>query len=279
MQEYKQRPDVKLRNLLNQSNTPAIAFDDTNLILGKPSVLLGSPDGNTQINVRGVQGIDYKGQVKVLYNRLDLSKLFQGNYRAEFSALGQSSLHRLLPELNKALGITFTEQDLINVDLRLLDDGDQVLIELTARPESIAFTGFTTVLFNRRFIMLTDVVTNNAFVELKHPDPVIEGYTSAGLLTWGMDFTSIIPQLRVRTTAAYYRGNWWDYAALKNALAENFGINDWPSIDASTQAIDSVKLYETKNHPDANTDFSHVVVQTNVRTNGYSGTAFFHYNL
>lgn len=279
MQQYQQRPDHRLRELLNSSNDPAIEFTDTNLILGKPSDLLGFGNANTQLNVRGIAGTDYKGQVKVYYNRLDLGVLFGGGYRPEFTALGQSSLHRLLPEISKALGITFTEDDLVNVDLKLLGEGEQVIIELSAKPGSIAYKGYTTILFNRRQLLLTDVVRGRALAELTHPDPVLEGYKSAGLLTWGMDFTIIAPQLRVTRSSAFWRGNWTSYSALKAKLDELYNIVDWPAIDASSKSTDSVKVYETKALPDANRNFSHVAVQTGIRSNGYSGTAYFHYNI
>lgn len=277
MQQYQQRPDQQLRDLLNTSNEPVIEFTDSNLILGKPSDLLGFGNANTQLNVRGIEGEDYKGQVKVYYNRLDLGVLFGGGYRAEFSALGQSSLYRLLPEISKALGITFTEEDLVNVDLKLLGEGEQVIIELSAKPGSIAYKGYTTVLFNRRQLMLTDVVLDRKMVQLSHPDPVLEGYKSAGLLTWGIDFTLLLTELTVNPHGAYYRGNWSNYTALKAKLADLYNIVDWPAIDASQKSTDSVKVYETKNLPDANRNFSHVAVQTGIRSNGYSGTAYFHY--
>ena len=279
MQQYQQRPEQQLRDLLNQTNTPEIEFTPTNLILGKPSDQLGFGNANTQLNVRGMAGEDYKGQVKVYYNRLDLGVLFGGNYRAEFSALGQSSLHRLLPEISKALGITLTEDDLVNIDLRLLGTGEQVLIELEAKPGSIAYKGYTTVLFNRRQLMLTDVIQTRAVAKLTHPDPVLEGYRSAGLTTWGLDFTLIRPQLTVHRNWAYYRGNWADHAGLQAKLQELYSITDWPAIDASSTSTDSVKVYETKSLPDANRNFSHVAVQTGVRSNGFSGTAYFHYNI
>ncbi|WP_220095734.1 hypothetical protein, partial [Klebsiella quasipneumoniae] len=72
--------------------------------------------------------------------------LFNGSYRAEFTALGKSNLYRLLPELNSALGTNFTEKDLVDVDLRTLGQGDQVTLELRAKPGSVAFTGFTRIL-------------------------------------------------------------------------------------------------------------------------------------
>ncbi|MNI55511.1 hypothetical protein D3C73_1104670 [compost metagenome] len=50
-------------------------------------------------------------------------------------------------------------------------------------------------------------------------------------------------------------------------------------MDTSTNSKMTIKDYATKDHPDANRNFGRVVVQTYLRANGYSGTAFFHYNV
>ncbi|MNZ46943.1 hypothetical protein D3C78_646430 [compost metagenome] len=271
-------PEEMVRDQINRANTPIIAFDSTNLILGKPGSLSNNPNANTQVNVRGVRGEDYAGQVSIVYDRLDLGVLFRGDYRPEFSALGQSNLYRLLPELNKALGMNLTEADVGDIDLRLLDEGDQVTLEIHAKPGSLAYTGWVRVLFNRRQLMLTDVITVNEVTEYTHADPVLEGYQSVGLLTWGLDFTILRNELRVNIYGNQYKGSWVNEVALRTRLKDLYGIEEWPTLDTSPQSLMTVRDYATKDHPDANRDFTRVVVQTHLRSNGYSGTAFFHYN-
>lgn len=278
MSIYSLSPDEMVRDLINRANTPIIAFDSTNLIFGQASTVLNNPDSNTTVMARGVYAEDYAGKVALLYDRLDLGVLYRGTYRPEFSALGQSTLYRLLPELNKALGINLTQKDVVDIDLKLLSGGDQVTLELTAKPGSLAYTGFTRVLFNRQQLMLTNVVTTREYAELKHPDPVLEGFVSVGLLTWGQDFSFIAPQLKVNRYGNNYKGSWMDQAAFQAALSEYYGIEDFPGIDFSSQSKMTLRDYATKDHPDASREFSRVVVQTLLRSNGYSGTAFFHYN-
>ncbi|MNB58547.1 hypothetical protein D3C87_715640 [compost metagenome] len=278
MSIYSLSPDEMVRDLINRANTPIIAFDSTNLIFGQASTVLNNPDSNTTVTARGVYAEDYAGKVALLYDRLDLGVLFRGTYRPEFAALGQSTLYRLLPELNAALGINLTQKDVLDIDLKLLAGGDQVTLELTAKPGSLAYTGFTRVLFNRKQLMLTNVVTTREYAELKHPDPVLEGYVSVGLLTWGQDFSFISPQLKVNRYGNNYKGSWVDQAAFQAALSEYFGIENFPGIDFSANSKMTLRDYATKDHPDASREFSRVVVQTLLRSNGYSGTAFFHYN-
>lgn len=278
MPHYIQTPEGMVRELITSANPLAKPFTAENLIFGKPSVLLNNQSSNTKVNVRGVDQVDYDGQVAIEYNRLDIGVLFNGSYRAEFEALGASNLHRLLPALNQALGTNFTDKDLQNVDLTTLGQGDQVTIELRAKPGSVAFTGFTRILFNRKIVILSDFVTVTEFSELNHPDPIIEGSRSAGLLTWGQDFTLIREKLRVYPYSYNYRGGWWYHDQLQAALAEFYGIEAWPNNNPGTQETSRIYDLATGQVPKANPEFQRVVVQTGIRTNGYSGTAYFHYN-
>jgi len=276
---YSLSPDEMVRDLINRKNeTALVAFDPSNLIFGKAAVLSNDPTANTKVQVRGVQNEVYAGQLQVTYNRLDLGVLFQGDYRAAFTALGQSTLYKLLPDLNRGLGLNLTEKDVQDIDLKLLEQGDQVTLEIRAKPGSVAYIGLMRVLFNRRQVLLTDVVTTDTLPAFMHPDPVLEGYQSAGLLTWGQDFTLIQQHLKVNRYGNNYKGSWQTEANLRAALTEFYGIESWPTLDTSVTSKMTVRDYATKDHPDANRDFQRVAVQTSLRSNGYSGTAFFHYN-
>ncbi|MNU58043.1 hypothetical protein D3C71_471710 [compost metagenome] len=183
-----------------------------------------------------------------------------------------------MPALNQALGTNFTPKDLENIDLKTLGQGDQVTLELRAKPGSVAFTGFTRVLFNRKIVILSDFVTVREFTELNHPDPIIDGSRSAGLMTWGQDFTLIKQHMRVIPWWAQYRGQWYTHTAFAEALAEFYGIEAWPQNPADPKETSTVIDYATSQVAKANPEFQRVIVQTGIKTNGYSGTAYFHYN-
>ncbi|MND14884.1 hypothetical protein D3C81_498260 [compost metagenome] len=278
MPHYIQTPEGMVRELLSSANPTAKPFTAENLIFGKPSVLLNNPSADTKVNVRGVDQVDYDGQVAIEYSRLDLGVLFNGTYRAEFEALGASNLHRLLPALNQALGTNFTPKDLQNIDLITLGQGDQVTLELRAKPGSVAYTGFTRVLFNRKIVILDDFVTVREFSELNHPDPIIEGSRSAGLLTWGQDFTLVRQHMRVIPWWANWRGQWYTHQAFADALAEFYGIEAWPQNPGGATETATLTDYATSQVAKANPEFQRVIVQTGIKSNGYSGTAYFHYN-
>lgn len=273
---YKTGADL-LREQINDDN--ALPFDVTadNLIFGKPSALLEGTEGQHRVAVRGIQNSDYRNRpLTVEYTKLDLSVLFNGNYRPRVTALGQSSLYRLLPDINKALGMQLTPEDLVNVDIAQLGEGNELTLELRARPESLAFRGFTRITFNRQLIYLWDKIDQRFYEELKHPDPLLEGYTSAGLLTWGLDFTLVYPELRVRNHYNSWRGGFQYKAALRTKLKDIYGIESWPDNTQSEEGV--LRDYDTRDVKEANTDYQRVVVQTGIRANGYIGTAYFHYN-
>lgn len=273
MRDFKRSGDDLIRDVINERRELPFDVTSSNLIFGQPADILDS----TQVAIRGVQNSDYRIKPMVIqYDKLDLAVLFNGNYRAEVTALGQSSLHRLLPAFNKALGINLTPADVENVDVTQLGEGNELTIELRAKPGSRAYKGFTRVTFNRRLIYIWDVIEERFFDELKHPDPLLANHRSAGLLTWGLDFSLIYRDLEVITRWLSWRGQYRYLTRLQNELEEKYGIENWPGNELSTTG--RLRDYDTRNVPEANTDFQRVVVQTDIRANGYVGTAYFHYN-
>lgn len=278
MRNYNQPADALVRALINNQSVLPTPVRDTNLIFGQPSALLESPDGHTQVATRGIQGSEFSNQTTTLiYDRLDLGVLFQGAYQPKLTTLAQSSLHRLLPKLNRLLGTHLTTRDVEDIDLVQLGEGAEVTLELRARPGSLAYTGFTRILFHRRWLMLTDVVDVTVMDVYAHPDPVLEGHLSAGLLTWGQDFTLIAPYLKVDSGAVDYRGEWTNHPETQNQLASNYGIENWP-LNSQSRAGE-LDDFDTREVANANTDYQRVVVQSDIRANGLVGTAYFHYNL
>lgn len=258
-----------------QLNPQPTAIDASNVIHGTPKAV----GDRTSLAIRGIQDSAYAGQVAVVYDKLDLSVLFNGGYIPTVKALGQSDLHRLLPAINKTLGINLKPADVNNISLASLGTGEQVYMDITASDTSLAIKGTFRILFDRTYLQMADIFGSHELDIRHHPDPVAQGYVSAGLLTWGIDFSTISGLLAINTLGAYRRGNWSNYAGLAAALDSDFGIVNWPAINASQSAPDSVKHYLTKNLPSANSDYTHVAVQTNINSNGYVGTAYFHYNL
>lgn len=268
------------KQLLDTINT----LNDMPIPLGEETVLLGSATPNAEtgmveVGVRGVHGQGYrKDPVRVSYSRLDLARLFGGVANPSIRTLSQSTLHRLLPRLNKILGTRLTVDDVEDVDFSVFGQDVTVEFIVTAKPDSRFYSGSFTLTFNRRWLLLEEVVDPlvGAFV---HPDPLLENKTSAGMLTWGLDFTPIAHLLTIDPTAADYRGDFTNVGALQQALADQYRIDLWPSNAEALVTTASVKDYSTSEVDRANRDFQRVVVQTNIDVRGYIGTAYFHYNL
>lgn len=279
MRTIKQSADQLVLTALNRHNAFPFTASADNLIFGKPAALLDDENNDTSLALRGIQDREYRPDTsRIFYHKLDLAVLFQGNFTPRFSALGQSRFHALLPELNRVLGTAFTEDDLDDINIAQLGEGDEITLELRAKPGSLAYRGITRVIFDRRRILLTDVITKTIFDELTHPDPILDGFTSAGLLTWGLDFTLIWEDLQVSRLSNWRRGQWSYLTRLQASLAANYGIDNWPANETGSLGTGRLTRYDTRSVPGANTDFRYVVVQTNIRTNGYVGTAYFHYN-
>ncbi|MNV49746.1 hypothetical protein D3C71_1417110 [compost metagenome] len=84
--------------------------------------------------------------------------------------------------------------------------------------------------------------------------------------------------MRVIPWWANYRGQWYTHQAFQDKLAELFNIELWPQNPGGAIETGTLVDYATSQVAKANPEFQRVIVQTGLRTNGYSGTAYFHYN-
>ncbi len=278
MQNYNVTSEDLVRGLINSQQLLPHKATDTNLIFGKPSELLDDVRGDTQVNVRGVQDSEFANlATKVYYSRIDLGTLFSGNYQPTINGLSQTSLHRLLPTINQSLGIRFTERDLEDVDIATMGEGRELVLELRAKPGSLAYKGFTTLVFKRDLVYLSDKIIDDTVTALSHPDPIVDGFVSAGLLTWGRDFSEIQHLLSVGNIKPWDRPGFIHLKELQEALRDVFGIGSWPGTDTGEGGTDTVSMHRTTEVPEANTDFEKVVIQRGIDSNGYVGTAYFHF--
>lgn len=276
MNAFYKNTKEQLIESINELNTLPLEVG-ANTVLLSEAIPTGT-DEYVEVGVRGIQGRGYrKDPVRVSYKRLKLDRLFQG-MTPSITTLSQSTLHTLLPRLNSILGTRLDVDDIEDIDFTVHGDTAVVELLIVAKPTSRYYSGSFTLTFNRRWLLLNEVVTPlvDAF---HHPDPFVENSVSVGLLTWGLDFTSIQPTLAVDPTAANYRGDFTNHGALKQALRDKYNITNWPSNASSPRLESTVVDYATRDVVRANPDFQRVVVQTNIRDREYVGTAYFHYNL
>lgn len=276
MRNYTRSPDELLREHINRESGISVPATHDNVIFGTPTT-----DDNqvTRVNLRGVQDSEYRNtKVPITYKRLDFGVLFNGPYVPEFTALSKVSLWKLLPVINKTLGITLTVNDVQDIDIRTLGTDDRLVLTIVASPTSKVYSGTFELVFNRNFVYLTEVVSTTHLDALTHPDGFHENAISAGLLTWGQDYTLIQDKLAVDSTLLEGKGNYVDPEGLSAALEEHYGILSWPGNDINNPDHTTIQDMDTRDVPEANTNFQRVVVQRNIQENGYIGTAYFHYN-
>src|ERR1700690_790462 len=144
--------------LINQVNTFPVPLASGDLYYGKIKQLT---DGSGKIQLPTVTMYDaqYDGYVTFQYQRINLTKAF-GGLRPRLSSLGQPTLYRLLPTLNRFLGLKFTERDVVDVNISWLGGNEQANIQIIAQPNSLGFEGSFVIQFTRVRPFLS-VVTNN----------------------------------------------------------------------------------------------------------------------
>ncbi len=268
-----------LDNLLediNNKQSPQIPLSSDNVMISK-AVPIG--DGSIMsLRLRGVQDRGYRPQpLEVTYEPLNIARMYRGEYTPKISVLSQSSLLRLLPRVNSFLGLKLSEDDIYDVSFKDTDNVQVISVLLKIKETSVFYSGELEILVSRHWLLLEEVVTNE-LPFFQHPDPVITGRKSIGLLTWGLDFTKIREVLKIDNAAADHRGAFVDFKQVRNALKLDYGITEWQDTRDSNEATTSLRLYDTSDVPRANHNFQKVIVQTNFNSGIYLGTAYLHFN-
>jgi hypothetical protein len=252
---------VALVNEANPAMVTPLAVGD--LYFGKVKQLSG---GLVEIPAVAMYDSAFEGYVKFQYKRLDLSKAF-GSVRPILRDIGYPSLHQLLPVINRNLGTSLTEEDVINTDIQWLGNNEQLNIQVTASASSLGYEGTFIILFTRVRPLLSKVVVERNLTVLKHPESPNLAKKSLSMHMYAIDFTDNVQDL-----AIYWTGVWWRYPSLKEVMRKQ-GFDNWPQ-----GGRDDVKSYLTKNRPEANQAFKNVIIQRAPLIEGFTGDAYFHYN-
>lgn len=255
-----------LMDLINANNAMPVPLEPGDLYFGIPKA---APSGGTRLPiVTQFNNEDYEGYAVLNYKRLNLSLIFK-EIRPVVEAVGQTSLVRLLPVINKATGLALSPDDIIDQSIVWLGGNEQANLQFVAQPNSLAYEGRLIIQFIRIRPQITTVVINKTLPVLKFPDAVVTNKKSLSMATWGFDYTD--DQVKLKT----YRQGWWYPQEVKALMAQN-GFPNFP-VNIFGDNI-GVTLHATKDVPGANTAFSHVVIQKNVVTPEFNGDAYFHFN-
>lgn len=232
------------------------------LYFGKVKTLSG---GKVQIPAVTMYDSAYEGYAKFEYRRLNLSQAF-GSVRPALRDIGYPSLHQLLPVINARLGINLQPADVIDTKIDWLGNNEHLNIQVTASADSLGYEGTFVITFTRIRPLLSKVVTTSSLDVLKHPsEPTAK---SLPMHMYSLDFSENTAELLL-----YYNQLWWNLQALKR-LMQGHGFADWPQGSAQNP----VRAYLTKDRPEANQDFTNVIIQKAPVIPGWKGDAYFHYN-
>lgn len=247
---------------LNAVNSPAIPFTKDNVYFGIPKI---ETNGISTVPIAGVLSSEYGQYSSVKYHRINFSKAFDSV--PVVRAVYAPTLHELLPSLSIELGLPMTAEDVVNSDISILNPGEEVNVEIIATPGSLSYAGRFIVKYQRLRMMLSAALAKNTLNELNHLPAIPDGQHSLTMAMYAIDFTADKQDLRL------WGNNWWYPEKVKTIAAQN-GFPNWPSA-----ALNTVRDASTKDEPLANKSFDRVAIQKNVTVGGFTGDAYFHYNL
>lgn len=130
--------------LLNES-VPGHHFDETNIEIDTPIAATGAdPQRNTEVIVRGIPGMGFKGQQTVFYDRIDLAEFGELDHGNILQIPDGFTIEGILDAFNELYGSNLTMDD-IRDDHVMPDEpqtsGEGVDFQLIANADSYAYRG------------------------------------------------------------------------------------------------------------------------------------------
>ena len=138
-----QDPHQVLLDSLNQRNQTNILLSDVDFSDPTPISPTGNGD-DTEITLSPKVGSSYYNSRSFTYKRMHLNIL--NDNRANVIAISETTLHQLLPEINRVFGIYLTVDDVEDTDIPLYDPtlpNKLRVINVIAKPTSVLFVGST----------------------------------------------------------------------------------------------------------------------------------------
>lgn len=251
------RSDVIITDLLNTLNPRLpIALTGQDLYFGKGKIVLSS----TSLPTVAMYKSPYKGSVVLTIERINLGAVF-GTTVPTVTGVAKPTLHDLLPELNKLLGVNLHTSDIINYTLTWLGDGEEINLRIRAKENSPGYSGDFVIKYIQRRVRLDESVKMVELNTLTLPDGLSGDKTSVSHLTWGLDFSPYAKWLTITDGR-------WDNPAEVISIMEELNIVGWNNLH-------DVAIYDTATLPTSNKLFTTVLLQKS-NIEDYEGFAYFH---
>lgn len=251
----------KLRELLNRTFTPQKEFTETNIKFQSPTVEV-SEDYNTVMDVKGVVGKGYYGDVTIKYKRVDLADL---GTEVEVRSETQLQPQDFCDLINSIAGSFISVDDLLPFTIPTLEIGViKAPVHIKANPDSVGWTGEVTIAVTFGRPHLKNILARNTLAAITPPGERYD-YPAAWAMLFYHDFTSFRDALKIDTETRTYA----DGLAVQSVTSK-LGIPNWAlasPVDRATSAV-----------PTSNQNFDRVVIQDYVGSGVMYGPIYFHYN-
>lgn len=290
MGKYNKPSDVLVIDLINETNTDAstnvsININSSQVVFGKPSKVEAGEgiDWNTQLRVTATRSSPYVGSVDLLYNRLNITKLFK-NIAVNLDVKGATKTSDLLARLNARYGLSIDEKEVVENTVATRDDDHPVVNHtIVIADTSLTFTGTLDVTIGEDADVgerLNLVITKPKLDGLHYPvDDTEKG--QAYIYSYGVDCNAI--RTFLQTLAAGVAVDDTALAKELNKVVPELWVAD------STQALDynvngaKVIYAGATSDPaavDANTAYSQVVIISldDTKCSNFAGELYLHFN-
>lgn len=251
------RSDTIVTNIINTLNPRLpVLLTGQDFYFGKGTNVLSS----TRLPSVTMYTSPYKGSVVFTIERIDLNEVF-GDTIPTVVGVAKPTLHDLLPDLNKLLGVNFHAYDIVNYTLTWLGDGEEINLRVRAKDNSPGYRGDFIIKYIQRRVKLHEAIKVLDLGVLEHPKDITGTLPSMSHLTWGLDFSAYSKWLTVTDGL-------WDYPTDVIAIMAELGVSNWNNNNP-------VVTYDTSNLETANKAYRTVLLQK-CNIAGYEGYAYFH---
>lgn len=270
-----EKPGLDIIHALVKADNPWLPGPITDRSV-RLSNVTGRPDGRVNAVLSGVYGSGYIGRRPITYQMLDLAKLF-GGFPLEVGTLAVRPIHEQLTDIFHHTGVRLDPRDIVNIVPEAQDL--PYVTTLRATSTSAAYVGEIQITFTERPSRLDEIVPRRDYdVSLTPFAPSTNNRTRSEYLSYGVDYTAIVAELRPVTVSAVTPALATALSTVDDVPWESFGLTGGTVIyNGPTPGFVPTDEYR---YP--NLRYSHVLVidmPFGTSTFDTAGQVYVHYNV